>query len=116
MNMLKGMLMTTLGLGCAGAGADANANEAQQWVAEGAMLLDVRTPEEFRSGHLRGAVNIPVQELADRIDEIDADRVVVYCRSGARSARAAQMLRAAGKEVLDIGTMARWGKPEDIVR
>jgi len=41
---------------------------------------------------------------------------VVYCRSGARSARAAQMLRAAGKEVLDIGTMARWGNPDDIVR
>ena len=114
MNMLKGMLMTTLGLGCAGAGADSS--QAQQWVAEGATLLDVRTPQEFQSGHLRDAVNIPVQELAGRIDEVDADRVVVYCRSGARSARAAQMLRSAGKEVLDIGTMARWGKPEDIVR
>ncbi len=114
MNMLKGMLMTTLGLGCAGGGADAN--QAQQWVADGAMLLDVRTPQEFQSGHLRGAVNIPVQQLAQRLDEVDADRVVVYCRSGARSARAAQMLRQAGKEVLDIGTMARWGNRDDIVR
>lgn len=82
---------------------------ARQLVAEGALLLDVRTPPEFEGGHLPGATNIPVQELAFRLDEIAAGRkVVVYCRSGARSAVAKKLLESEGHEVLDIGTMAAW--------
>lgn len=71
-----------------------------------ALLLDVRTPREFASNGLDGATNIPVQNLDDRLDEVGAkDRpVVVYCRSGNRSGRAARMLERAGYQtVYDLG-------------
>jgi rhodanese-related sulfurtransferase len=80
-------------------------------VAAGARLVDVRSPAEFASGHLDGAINLPVDELPARAGEIGpADTsVVVYCRSGARSARAAGILREKGySRVLDLGAMSRW--------
>ncbi len=79
-------------------------------VAQGALLLDVRTPEEFHSGHVPQAVNIPVQELAYRLRECGPTRqpIVVYCRSGGRSASASQILKQAGYEVRDIGPMTAW--------
>ncbi|MCG3172019.1 MAG: Thiosulfate sulfurtransferase GlpE [Myxococcota bacterium] len=82
----------------------------RQLVAGGALLLDVRTPEEFHGGHLEGAKNIPVQELAARLREVgDVKRpVVVYCRSGGRSSTAAQLLRGHGYQVTDIGGMHNW--------
>jgi rhodanese-related sulfurtransferase len=89
-----------------GAHPAAAPGEARRLVAEGALLLDVRTPAEFAAGHLPGATNLPVQELAFRIGEVPAGcKVVVYCRSGARSAVAAKILKGEGHEVLDIGTM-----------
>jgi rhodanese-related sulfurtransferase len=66
-------------------------------------LLDVRTPEEFAAGHVPGARNIPVQELATRLAELDAarsDDIVVYCRTGRRAATALQTLQAKGFEHL----------------
>lgn len=84
-------------------------HNGREWVAKGAVLLDVRTPEEYGAGHLPGAKNIPVQELASRLAELPPRApVVVYCRSGARSAAAAQLLRARGHDVLDIGPMSAW--------
>ncbi len=79
-------------------------------VEQGALLLDVRTPAEFAEGHVTRATNIPVQELAARIEELGARSrpVVVYCRSGGRSAQAAAMLSAAGYQVKDIGPMTAW--------
>jgi rhodanese-related sulfurtransferase len=84
--------------------------DAHALVANGAMLLDVRTPGEFSRGHLPDAVNIPVSELAGRLDELPADRpVVVYCRSGHRSGIAARALRTHGvKTVVDVGAMSSW--------
>jgi rhodanese-related sulfurtransferase len=84
--------------------------EAHRWVEqENATLLDVRTHEEFVSAHVRGASNIPVQELGRRMAEVPKNhKVVVYCRSGGRSAQAAAMLKAAGYQVLDIGPMSAW--------
>lgn len=82
---------------------------ARERVACGAILLDVRTPEEFAEGHLEGALNIPVQVLVTRCCELPAQAaIVVHCRSGMRSATAAQLLRARGHDVLDIGTMAAY--------
>lgn len=91
--------------------AAAAADEGRAWVKDGARLVDVRTPEEFASGHLPGAINIPVQDLPGRAAEIGAvtERVVVYCRSGNRSARAARLLKEAGfTAVLNGGAMAAW--------
>ena len=88
--------------------ADAGAKEAVQ---AGAKLVDVRTPQEYAAGHIPGAVNIPVQEMDARLAEFGPKDgvVVVYCRSGARSATAKQKLEAAGyKTVHNLGAMSNW--------
>lgn len=67
-------------------------------VAEGALLLDVRTPEEFELGHLPGATNIPNTALRGRLDEVPRDReVVVYCGVGIRGYLAERILRENGR-------------------
>lgn len=88
----------------------ANPQEVRRLVASGARLLDVRTAGEFASGHLPGAVLLPVDQLAGRLGSVGPkDRpVVVYCHSGLRSARAATLLRRAGYVVYDLGPMSRW--------
>ncbi len=86
--------------------------QAHAMVDGGALLLDVRTPSEFASAHVAGAVNIPVQELDGRLEELGDDpqrTIVVYCRSGVRSARAKRLLGAEGfSDVHDLGAMSRW--------
>lgn len=74
------------------------------------LLVDVRTPEEFASGHIPGAINISVQSLPDRLDEIPEDQtLVVYCRSGNRSATATVILVDAGySPVHDLGGIQDW--------
>jgi len=62
-------------------------------------ILDVRSPEEFASGHVPGAVNVPHAELATRLPDLGlapGDEVVVYCERGPRAAAAAATLRDAG--------------------
>ena len=62
-----------------------------------AYLLDVREPEEWEAGHAPAAVHIPLGELGARYTELDAGRpLYVICRSGGRSAHAAQALAGAG--------------------
>lgn len=61
------------------------------------QLIDVREPDEVAGGSLPGAVNIPLGQLGDRLDELDRSRrVVLLCRSGGRSTMAAEKLTAAG--------------------
>ncbi|HKO90680.1 MAG TPA: rhodanese-like domain-containing protein [Polyangiaceae bacterium] len=70
------------------------------------MVLDVRSRDEFAAGHLSGALNVPVDELETRLSELGPPQrpVAVYCRSGRRSAFAAQLLRRAGfVSVTDLG-------------
>lgn len=85
--------------------------KAHALVAEGAHLIDVRSPEEFTSGHVDGARNIPHGEIEQRAAEVGAkdEPVVVYCRSGVRSAIAKSALEAAGfTRVHNLGGMSRW--------
>jgi len=83
--------------------------EAQEIIREGGLLLDVRTAEEFAEGHLDGAVNIAVQDLESRLNEVPEEQhVVVYCQSGRRAHQAALLLDAEGRQVSEIGTMAQW--------
>ncbi len=74
------------------------------------ILVDVRTPAEFKGGHLPGAINIPLQQFADRVSELDGDDpVVVVCASGNRSKSASNILvRSGRKQVYNLsgGTMA----------
>lgn len=74
------------------------------------VLLDVRTPAEFNSGHIANSVNISVESLASRLSEVPKGvPIVVYCRSGNRSATAAQILADAGyTQVYDLGGIIDW--------
>jgi adenylyltransferase/sulfurtransferase len=61
------------------------------------LVLDVREPWEWELGHIQGAKLIPIQQLADRLTELDSEReTVVYCKVGARSAWACDLLIARG--------------------
>ncbi len=71
--------------------------------AEQPLLLDVRMPEEFAAGHLPGAINLPVDELRSRLDEVPSDRpVVTYCQVGQRGYLATRILLQAGRQVLNL--------------
>jgi rhodanese-related sulfurtransferase len=74
------------------------------------LLIDVRTPEEFAAGYIDGAVNIPVDVIGQSLNRIPTDQpVVLYCRSGNRSAQAAEILRQAGyTQVIDLGGIIDW--------
>lgn len=85
--------------------------KARELVGQGWVLLDVRTPEEYRQGHPEAARNIPVQELPQRMPEVGppGTRVVVYCQAGGRSARAVELLRAAGyPDLFDLKSVNNW--------
>jgi len=70
------------------------------------FLLDVRTPEEFAEGHIQGAVNIDIYDaqFSSQLDKLDKSKpVYVYCRSGARSSNASEMMKKKGfKEVYNL--------------
>lgn len=86
-------------------------SEARQLVADGAMLVDVRSEGEYSDGGIEGSVNIPIQELASRMDELgEKDRtIVVYCQSGGRSAMAKRLLGRNGfTDVHDLGRISDW--------
>ena len=77
-------------------------------VAEGWMLLDVRTDDEWAAGRIAGSVHIPMDQLMQRLDELD-ERVVCVCAVGARSARVAQFLNAQGREAVNLdGGLDAW--------
>ena len=83
------------------------------------FLLDVREPDEFDAGHAPGAVLRPLGTVPDALAELPAGRtVLVICRSGARSARATQFLRAQGVEAVNLeGGMQAWAAfGHDVVR
>jgi rhodanese-related sulfurtransferase len=83
-------------------GRRASALQATQLINRGkTTIVDVRTPEEFATGHLRDAKNIPLADLSKRIGELDKSKtktVVVVCQTGARSDKAVRQLTAAGFE------------------
>lgn len=114
MRLLRYLALSLMLAACS-AGASNSATrvdgpQAQQLVSKGALLLDVRTPQEYSRGHIDNARNIPVDVLDGRLGELDKDQpVVVYCQSGKRSARAVSMLKAAGfTQVHDLGGMSNW--------
>ncbi|HEY4551894.1 MAG TPA: rhodanese-like domain-containing protein [Bacillaceae bacterium] len=76
-----------------------------------AQLIDVREPNEFEGGHILGARNIPMSQLRVRMKEIRPDKpVYMYCQSGMRSGRAAQMLYKKGyRELYHLeGGFKKW--------
>lgn len=77
----------------------------------GALVIDVREPNEWAAGHIPDATLIPLGELASRLDEVPTDRtIVVVCRSGNRSAQGRDILRQAGLAAVTsmAGGMNEW--------
>lgn len=75
-------------------------SQVKQMAAEGAGLIDVRLEDEFKTGTLRGALNIPLAQLRGKTEALDAKRkYIVFCQSGQRSASAAFLLEQRGFEV-----------------
>ena len=77
-----------------------------------AVVVDVRQHNEWRAGRIRGAVHIPLHELAAQIDRMPRDRTLItVCRSGHRSAAAARALHRVGYEVENLrGGMMQWAR------
>ena len=73
-------------------------------VKEGAMIIDVRSPAEFNGGHIKGAVNIPLQAIQSSFNKIPKNKVIITCcASGMRSGSAKSLLKAAGYNVHNGG-------------
>jgi|SRR5438309_8432208 len=83
---------------------------AARRVEEGALLLDVREPDEWNAGHAPDALHVPLAALAARAGELNSDRAIVaVCRSGGRSERAAAALRQRGYDAVNLnGGMQAW--------
>jgi len=84
-------------------------------------LLDVRTIEEFKEGHLRDATLIPLSQLEQNIHKLDAvktDKIIVYCRSGNRSVSASRILEKHGFTPLNVkqGIIGLMGVKMEIVK
>jgi rhodanese-related sulfurtransferase len=106
MRALVILIAVWAGLACAAPDSgDSTADVAQGEVLElvatpdGPLLLDVRTPGEYASGHVPGAVNIPHADVVARLSELEPYRergVVLYCQSGRRAGMTTQALQEAG--------------------
>jgi len=95
---------------------DINQGVEQYRADPGAVLLDVRTPQEYAEGHIPGSRNVPLQtlETAPNLPEGKDTPLYVYCYSGARSRQAVSVLRQLGfSRVTNIGGIANYsGKVE----
>ncbi len=103
------LLSASLVGGCA---TDTSSRDAHRLVSRGALLVDVRSPAEYRERHAPGAVNIPVERLAQMIPTLapKGRPIVIYCHTGFRAGAATMSLRKAGYEVHNLGSIARWYK------
>jgi rhodanese-related sulfurtransferase len=101
-------------------GADATPKEisraeAREMLDSGAQLVDVRADHEWETGHLPGAVHIPLPELPARVAEIDKDRpVILYCRGGNRSTMATVALGEAGYDAAKLSEGATGWEEEGL--
>jgi rhodanese-related sulfurtransferase len=75
-------------------------------IKEGALLVDVRTPEEFSAGSVTDAINVPLDAVANQLAKFQGSKnIVVFCRSGNRSSRAKSILEQNGfRNVINGGT------------
>lgn len=127
---LAGLMMVGCGRKSDSGGADGEATAApisvkidaaeakKMMEAGGVTVVDVRTPEEFAEGHVPGAINIANEMLTFDAEKILTDKdavLLIYCRSGNRSAMAAKTLQKLGyTRIYDFGGIINW--PYDVVR
>ena len=102
MKVLLLLLLGILVFSCAPFARSDNPEQAQLArlaIDEGALIVDVRRPNEFALGHIDGAINIPHDQISTRLPEIlryKNESIVLYCRSGRRSGIAEGVLRSNG--------------------
>lgn len=77
-------------------------------LSKGALLIDVRSKEEFNAGHAPKAINIPLQLLVQSRDTLKGKTVITVCKSGARSAMAVTMLQKEGVNAFNGGAWNNW--------
>ena len=82
--------------------------KVKEFLSRGAIIVDVRTPQEFKDGHVVNSLNIPVQQIEARVSTIKKkDKpVILCCKSGGRAARAKSILENNGIECVNAGS---WG-------
>jgi phage shock protein E len=82
-----------------------------EWLNNGALVIDVRSPEEFQERHLMGVVNIPLNRLSGEIARHAPDKtqpLLLHCRSGSRSGRGADVLKKMGyQHVVNLGSYSQ---------
>ena len=89
-------------------GPDINKGVAECRETPGAILIDVRSPQEYRMGHIPGSRNVPLETVHSLPEEKDTP-IYVYCQSGSRSRRAARILKNLGfSSVTDLGGITSW--------
>lgn len=89
--------------------SDDDLRAAHNAVTNGALIIDVRTPEEYKVKHVKDALNIPLQIMEQYYKNIPKDKeIVVYCRSGSRSKMAAEYLQGQGRKVYDVVSQEEW--------
>ncbi len=83
-------------------------------INNGAMLVDVRTKEEYDENHIDGATLLPLDSISDEVSNVISDKnteIIVYCKSGKRSREALELLTGLGyKNVYDLGSIDNWKK------
>ena len=79
--------------------AEINKQQLEKMIKQGALLLDIRSPQEFNEGHLENAILLPEYELKEKAESVLQDKqkcIIVYCSSGGRSKKAQKKLRKMG--------------------
>ena len=103
------VLALAVGLGtvaCNKAGPPPPKNEIEAALAKpNAVILDVRSPKEFASGHVPGAINLPVKDVSSKVESVIKDKdttIIVHCAAGVRSGRATKAMQKLGyKNIVD---------------
>ncbi len=94
-------MMLTLLKNLLGIGPKVDLNDLR---ASGAVVVDVRTPTEYKEGHIKGSINLPLQTLGNNLNKLNKDQVIITCcRSGSRSGMAKRMLKRNGFEQVHNG-------------
>ena len=109
------LLFTVILVGCSNNSNGTNISymsAKEKIINNGAILVDVRTKEEYDDKHIDGATSIPLDSISDNVNNVISDKnteIIVYCKSGARSHEAMELLNSLGyKNVYDLGSIDNW--------
>lgn len=117
--MKKILIIVTICLSLCGCNKASKSNNEEnltgiEKIMEGPYeIVDVRTKEEYDTGHVNGALNIPYDEIDEKVDLDKEKTIIVYCRSGRRSSIAYETLKKLGYNVYDLGAYDKIDLPKE---